>query len=147
MAIGGEMGSTAGGIKIIRLLILARLVQFAVRRNSVPSHAVIEPRLNGQRIEAQALTEVLTFTALFGATAFLSWIPFLWLGHDPLDSLFEIVSAMGTVGLSTGITRSELHPLLKAVLCLDMLAGRLEIIALLVLVDPRNWFGKRVETL
>lgn len=147
MAIGGEMGSTAGGIKIIRLLILARLAHFAIRSSGAPSHAVIEPRINGHRIDAGELSEVLTFTALFGAFVFLSWIPFLSLGYDPLDALFEIVSAMGTVGLSTGITRHELHPLLKSILCLDMLAGRLEIIALLVLMHPKTWFGKRVESL
>ncbi len=147
MTIGGEMGSTAGGLKIMRLLILARLVHFAIHSSGTPSHAVLEPRLDGQRIEARALTEVLTFASLFGAVVFVSWVPFASLGHDPLDSLFEIVSAMGTVGLSTGITGHDLHPLLKGILCLDMLAGRLEIIALLVLINPRTWLGKRVQSL
>lgn len=56
-----------------------------------------------------------------------------------------MVSATGTVGLSSGITRPELEPLLKAILCFDMLAGRLEILALLVILYPRNWFGRRRE--
>jgi trk system potassium uptake protein TrkH len=68
-------------------------------------------------------------------------------GHAPLDALFEVVSATGTVGLSTGITAPDLQPLLKGVLCLDMLLGRLEIIALLVLLYPRTWFGHRAESL
>ena len=62
-------------------------------------------------------------------------------------ALFEVVSATGTVGLSTGITAPDLHPVLKGVLCLDMLLGRLEIIALLVLLYPRTWFGHRAESL
>jgi trk system potassium uptake protein TrkH len=49
------------------------------------------------------------------------------------------------VGLSSGITRPGLEPLLKGVLCFDMLAGRLEIIAILVVLYPRNWFGRRKE--
>jgi trk system potassium uptake protein TrkH len=67
------------------------------------------------------------------------------MGHNPLDSLFEVVSAIGTVGLSSGITNPELHPFLKAVLCADMLLGRLEIFAWLILVFPGTWFGKRLE--
>jgi trk system potassium uptake protein TrkH len=64
-------------------------------------------------------------------------------GYDPLDALFEVVSATATVGLSTGISRPELETVLKGVLCFDMLAGRLEIIALLVILYPRNWVGRR----
>jgi len=67
------------------------------------------------------------------------------MGYDPLDALFEVVSATGTVGLSTGITGPELPPLLKGVLCADMLMGRLEILAWLVILYPRTWFGNRVE--
>jgi trk system potassium uptake protein TrkH len=76
-----------------------------------------------------------------------SWLVFVGYGHAPLDALFEVVSATGTVGLSTGITAPDLAPELKAVLCLDMLLGRLEIIAVLVLLYPRTWFGHRTESL
>jgi trk system potassium uptake protein TrkH len=79
--------------------------------------------------------------ALHALTILLSWFAFLAGGLDPLDSLFEVVSAIGTVGLSTGIAGPDLATPLKFVLCLDMLMGRLEILAVLVLVYPRNWFG------
>jgi trk system potassium uptake protein TrkH len=69
----------------------------------------------------------------------VSWLPFLVAGYPPLDALFEVVSAVGTVGLSTGITGQQLESGLKLVLGLDMLLGRLEIIALLVLVYPGTW--------
>jgi len=75
----------------------------------------------------------------------LSWLPFVYLGYDPLDALFEVTSACGTVGLSTGISRPELEPALKGLLCFDMLAGRLEIVALLVVLYPRSWIGRREE--
>ena len=55
------------------------------------------------------------------------------------------VSATGTVGLSAGITSPALPALLKGVLCIDMLMGRLEIIAWLVLIYPGTWFGRRME--
>ena len=78
-------------------------------------------------------------------TVLLSWLPFLVLGHAPMASLFEVVSAVGTVGLSAGVTGPDLHPLLKGILCIDMLMGRLEIIAWLVMLYPGTWFGRRME--
>jgi trk system potassium uptake protein TrkH len=76
----------------------------------------------------------------------VSWLPFVAMGHRPLDALFEVVSATATVGLSTGITDAGLPALLKGVLCADMLFGRLEIIAWLVLLFPGTWFGRRMES-
>ena len=75
----------------------------------------------------------------------LSWLPFVFMGYSPLDSLFEVVSAIGTAGLSAGITAPALPAFLKAVLCADMLLGRLEIFAWLILLSPGTWFGKRLE--
>lgn len=146
MAIGGEMGSTAGGIKVVRLLILLRVAQHLIRVTGASAHAVIEPRLDGHRIGGSEISAVLILFFLFIALTFLSWLPFVVFGHDPLDALFEVVSAMGTVGLSAGITQSDLSPLLKNILCIDMLAGRLEIVALLVLIHPKTWVGKRIES-
>ena len=57
------------------------------------------------------------------------------------------LAATATVGLSTGISHAHLHPVLKGILCFDMLAGRLEIIALLVLLYPGTWFGKKAESI
>ena len=81
---------------------------------------------------------------LFVVAALVSWLPFLASGHDPMNALFEVVSALGTVGLSTGVSSSHLDPGLKAVLCLDMLFGRLEFIAVLILFSPASWWGKRM---
>jgi trk system potassium uptake protein TrkH len=146
MLTGGSIGSTAGGIKLLRLLILLRLVQLTVRRATMPMHAVDEPRLAGQRLENDDLLRALVLVILFLTLVALSWLAFLAYGYDPLSALFEVVSASGTVGLSTGISRPELEPLLKGILCFDMLAGRLEIVALLVVLYPRNWLGRRGES-
>jgi len=146
MLVGGSAGSTAGGIKLVRLLIVLRLIQLAVRRVAMPPDAVAQPYLSGRRIDADEATRALVLVLLFAALVLLSWLPFLAAGYDPLDALFEVVSACGTVGLSTGIARPELEPLLKGILCFDMLAGRLEIVALLVVLRPATWFGRRGQT-
>ena len=141
---GGDIGSTAGGVKILRLLVLLRLLQFIIRTTGAPSHAVNEPWLGGRRLSQPEFVAVLSLLAMFILVILLSWLPFLALGYDPLDGLFEVVSATATTGLSAGIATPGLESALKGVLCLDMLAGRLEIVALLVLLYPGTWFGKRI---
>jgi len=143
MAVGGSVGSTAGGIKVLRALILLRVLQAMFTRMRLPKHAVYEPRLGGRHIERDEIGEAVTIVALFVGTVLVSWLAFVVAGYDPLDSLFEVTSATGTVGLSTGITAPDLPAALKLVLCADMLLGRLELIALFVLLSPRTWLRGR----
>ena len=139
MFLGGGVGSTAGGIKILRLLLLVRLLQVVILRSMLPRHAVVPLRLAGHSILREQLERVAAVVLLFLGVIIVSWLPFLVAGYEPLDALFEVVSATATVGLSTGITAPELGPWLKAVLCADMLLGRLEVLALLVTLYPRTW--------
>lgn len=145
MLSGGSVGSTAGGIKLLRLLIMVRVVSFMVRRTAMPSHAVADVRLAGRRLEVPEIQRALVVILLFLLTVLLSWLVMVVGGQPALDALFDVVSATGTVGLSTGVTGSELPTPLKLLLCLDMLAGRLEILALLVVLYPRTWLGRRIE--
>jgi len=143
MLIGGSVGSSAGGFKVLRLIVLFRTIQLMLRRTATPPHAVSELYLGEQKLAADDVNRALLLILLYIIIVGLSWLPFVAAGYDPLDSLFEVISACGTVGLSSGITRPELETFLKAILCFDMLAGRVEIIALLVVLYPRNWFGRR----
>jgi len=145
MFLGGGVGSTAGGIKILRLLILGQLLYIFLQRPGMPRQAVAEASLGRHRLETEEIQNALSIIFVFLASVGISWLIFVGMGHNPLDSLFEVVSAIGTVGLSTGISAPDLHPLLKGVLCADMLFGRLEIIAWLVLFYPRTWIGRRLE--
>jgi trk system potassium uptake protein TrkH len=145
MLIGGGSGSTAGGIKLLRLLVVLRLLQYFFRRTAMPPHAVAEPRLNGKVLAPIEVERVMLVMGLFIAMPALSWLAFLAYGYAPLDALFEVVSATGTVGLSTGISGPELETPLKLLLCFNMLLGRLEVLALLVLLYPRTWIGKRAS--
>jgi trk system potassium uptake protein TrkH len=145
MLVGGGVGSTAGGFKLLRLLIAASVLRLILLRTCLPKHAVIEPRLAGRRLENGEIHAALLLILLYVAVVALSWLPFVAMGYSPLDSLFEVVSATGTVGLSVGLTSATLPILLKGILCIDMLMGRLEIIAWLVMLYPGTWFGRRME--
>jgi len=145
MTVGGDVGSTAGGIKIFRLLVILRLLQLLFARACMPRHAVAEARIGGQSLGPDEIATAVSVVALFAATILISWFCFLAAGYDALDSLFDVVSAVGTVGLSTGVASPDLAAPLKIVLCLDMLMGRLEILAVLVLAYPRSWLGSRAR--
>jgi trk system potassium uptake protein len=139
MLTGAGIGSTAGGVKLLRVLILIRVLQLAILRLQVPRHAVIAPTLGKRDLDSHQIEHALLLLLLFPLVILLSWLPFLAAGYAPLNSLLDIISATATVGLSTGITTPALEPGLKVLLTLDMLAGRVEIIALLVLVYPGTW--------
>jgi trk system potassium uptake protein len=145
MAVGGGVGSTAGGFKILRLLMIISLLRVFLRRTCASTHAVVEPRIAGRRMEETAIQEALLIVLLFVSVILISWLPFVFMGYDPLDSLFEVVSATGTVGLSAGVVGAEMPMLLKGILCVDMLLGRLEILAWLVMVYPGTWIGRRLS--
>ncbi len=145
MLVGGGAGSTAGGFKLLRLLIAASVFRLILLRTCLSKHAVIEPRLAGRRMQDEEIQAALLLIVLFVAVVALSWLPFVAMGYSPLDSLFEVVSATGTVGLTVGLTSATLPPLLKGILCVDMLMGRLEIMAWLVMLYPGTWFGRRME--
>jgi trk system potassium uptake protein TrkH len=147
MTVGGSMGSTAGGIKVLRLLLFLRFAQTTIRRLRLPEHAMRQFRLANRRYEEPELLGALFYVLLFLVVVLVSWLAFVAAGHGTLDSLFEVTSAMGTVGLSTGLTQPGLDVPLKLVLVFDMLAGRLEILAVLVLAHPGLWLGRRVENL
>jgi trk system potassium uptake protein TrkH len=145
MAIGGGIGSTAGGFKILRLLIAVQVLRVMIRRASLSQHAFAAPRLGNQRLEETEIHEALLVILLFLGVIALSCLPFVAMGYPGLDSLFEIVSAIGTVGLSAGITSQELPGILKGVICFDMLLGRLEIVAWLVFINRKTWVGRRMS--
>lgn len=145
MLVGGGAGSTAGGFKIIRLLILGRLVLLMVQRAGMPRQAVSQARLNGRNLEVDEIRNALCLIMVFIIITSFSWLPFVAMEYRPLDALFEVVSAIGTVGLSAGVSGPDLPAILKGILCADMLLGRLEILAWLVLLYPRTWVGRRLE--
>ncbi|MGX6648669.1 TrkH family potassium uptake protein [Maricaulaceae bacterium MS644] len=140
MWIGGNSGSTAGGIKTFRVRTLIAMVRLTLQRTSLPPDAVTRLSVAGRLVRRDQLESVLTIAILSVATIFIAWIPFLVAGYGA-DSLFEVASAVTTTGLSIGIVGHELEPGLKAVLTVAMILGRVEFIALLIMIWPPTWVG------
>lgn len=143
MAVGGGIGSTAGGFKLLRLVILYCLLVRYIKQVSAPASAVIDIRVGERKLGRDEALDALLLIGLFGGAVLISWMPFLAYDFSPLPALFEVVSALGTVGLSSGVSAPDLPGPLKLVLCADMLLGRLELVAWLLIFYPRTWFGQR----
>lgn len=138
MYIGGNPGSTAGGVKTVTMFVLVGSSWSFLRGHG-------ELTLFGRRIAVQTVVKatVITFTAtmLIG----LAFLGLVWLEPSlpPLALAFETVSAFGTVGLSTGIT-AELSAGSKLIIILLMYLGRVGLLTFaLALVEKRSSRGIR----
>lgn len=145
MAIGGQAGSTAGGLKIFRVLILLKLLQVHLLRATVGRHAVLTPTVGGNRLEDADFRSAAGTVAMFALVVLAGWFAFLLYGHLPMAALFDVVSAAFTVGITAGTVGPDLETPLKLVLCALMLLGRLEVVAFLILFYPRTWVPSRTK--
>ena len=139
MWIGGGMGSTAGGIKILRVMVLFSIVYLVFIRFFLPREVVTPLSVGGRVIDSEQVQNLVTFLLLYLMVLIISAFVFMVHGYTMVDSIFETSSALGTVGLSAGITSPLLPLQLKLVLIVDMLLGRIEIIPLALLFFPRTW--------
>jgi len=139
MVLGGSAGSTAGGLKLFRLVLLLKLAHRLVIRALLPEEAKVPVKLQGVAVPDRELELAAGFFVLYMGWLGVSTL-LLGLAGFPLETaLFESASALGTVGLSAGVTSPELVWWAKLVLILDMWAGRLEILPVLVALHPGAW--------
>ncbi len=133
MTVGGFAGSTAGGIKLVRVGIIAKAIPWLSKKITYPLSAVLPFKFHGKAIQQEELTIISLFSFIYILILVLSTLIFSAMGYAPVDSLFVSASAEGTVGLTT--IDVALVPLAgKVVLMVCMLLGRLEILPFLVLV-------------
>ena len=143
MCIGGCSGSTAGGIKIMRLVILFTIVRLVFVRFFLPKEALTPLKVGGEVVEPDQVYHILTYVILYVLVIIISGFIFMLGGTGPGDAIFEVSSALGTVGLSTGITGPGMADPMKWTLIVDMILGRIEIIPLFILFLPRTWIRRK----
>ena len=146
MFLGGCAGSTAGGLKLSRIIILCKMARRELRRTLRP-RVVDVIKMDGHRLEEQTAHSVAVYFALYmlciGALLVaLSFSPF-----DMETNLFSTVSCFNNVGPAFGMAGpvgnySLYQPVLKLLLCAGMLLGRLEIYPMLLLFVPAAWRKK-----
>jgi len=149
MIIGGAAGSTAGGIKRYRGVLLSKGVSWRIKRAISTPRRVFVHKFGGKSLNKDDAMDLINEAAIIS----FMWVIILVVGILTIsviypapdvtlgDSIFEVCSAQGNVGLTTGITDLHMSPIAKTMLIFNMWIGRLEIIPIIVLL--KSMFGIR----
>jgi trk system potassium uptake protein TrkH len=143
MFIGGCVGSTAGGIKIIRILILLKAGKREIQKFARP-RAVMPITVGGKVLPEDVVRNVASFFFLYLLTFVVATILLSFTGLNTVTSSTAVATTMGTVGPGFGgvgpaHTFAFISPVGKIILSLCMWIGRLEIFACLILFLPGTY--------
>ena len=144
LSFGGCTGSTAGGIKMLRFVVLWEMLKSYIRQLVTP-HGVFQQRFNGRPVPADVPLSVVAFVAayllaLFGMTLILSAY-----GLDPMTSYSAVAACLGNVGPGLGAIVGPAGNFRSLpdgaiwVLSFAMILGRLELFTVLVLFTRHFW--------
>lgn len=153
MFVGGASGSTVGGIKMIRALLISKGLIWQINKSFISENTVKAVRFGNKKLNQdemnEAFTKAVTVAILFLILVLSSALAGYFLTGQQVSfaaCLFESASAQGTVGLSAGITDPSMSPILESIYIFQMWAGRLEIIPVLALLRALLW-GARPKLL
>ena len=143
MFVGGCTGSTAGGLKVARILLLAKVVDREFKRMVEP-RGVFAVRLGGAVIPEGTIQSLLNLIYLAFVVNFASCLFLAAMGVDVLTSIAAVAAAMFNIGPGLGgvgplDNYADLPALAKWVLSGCMIAGRLEFYTVLVILTPAFW--------
>lgn len=143
MFIGACAGSTGGGIKVCRFVILCKSIRQEIRKILHPN-VVTMVKINGKKVSNDTMRGINTF---FAAYIFILVMSVLIVSVDNFDFATSFSGVLTTINnVGPGISKvgpvENFHmfsPLSKLVFCFDMLVGRLEIFPYLLLLSPDLW--------
>lgn len=143
MVICGCAGSTCGGLKMGRFVILTKNLLNQFKKQTHP-HAVIPVRVNGQALSADIVQRVLAFAFIYIGIIVIACFLLMAVNIGFLESLGAVVSAVGNVGPGLGKcgpvgNYAWMPDFAKWVLSFVMMTGRLEIFTVLTLLLPGFW--------
>ncbi|GAB4425780.1 MAG: TrkH family potassium uptake protein [Anaerolineae bacterium] len=143
MFIGGSAGSTGGGMKVIRVYLLVKVMLNEITHLIHP-HAVIPVRANNQVVPSTVTKNVLAFFVLSILTFSAGTLVMASLGLDLLTALGATAATLWNIGPGLGdVGPTDNYAFIPAagkwVLSLLMLMGRLEIFTVAVLLSPAYW--------
>jgi trk system potassium uptake protein TrkH len=148
MTIGGGIGSTAGGLKLIRAAILAKSVVWVTRKSTLSERAIVPLKIGRRVFKEKEIINIAVFFFTYIIIMILGAVVLAAYNYNTVDALFVSSSAIGTVGLST-LDITTLPTIAKIILIIEMVAGRLEIFPLIALIQyiqkKTNLYQKKVE--
>jgi trk system potassium uptake protein TrkH len=147
MFVGGCAGSAAGGPKIVRHLLMARLTLRELKRTLHP-RAIIPVKLGGRVVPEDTLRDVQVFMLFYMLTFALGTALVVAFGADLMTGITASIACLGNIGPGYGdvgpmASFAPLHPVSKIVLILEMWIGRLEVMTVLVFLRLEPWRSAR----
>jgi trk system potassium uptake protein TrkH len=139
--IGGCVGSTAGGIRVIRIILLYKQAIREIHRLIHPN-AVIAVKISDKKVSDNVAEAVLGFTLLYMASYVFLSILLMATGVDIVTAFSAVATTLNMVGPGLGQVAVTCETISDAglwILSFAMLLGRLEIFTLLVLITPAFW--------
>ncbi len=139
--IGGCAGSTGGGIKVIRVLLLIKQGQREIIRLIHPN-AQVTVKVGKQPVKNSIIDAVWGFFAAYVALFALMMLILMFNGLDQITAFSAVAATINNLGPGLGevsANYASLSEFNKLLLCFSMLLGRLEIFTLLVLLTPAFW--------
>ena len=149
MFVGGCAGSTAGGLKVTRIVTLAKAAVMDMRKMLHPN-AVINVRMEGRALPEKQVRGVQAYLSIYILILCGSWLLLSLAGFDELTTFTSVVTCINNVGPGLNMVGptgnfSFFAPWAKLLLSFDMLAGRLELFPMLLLFAPSIWRGSHVR--
>ena len=143
MFTGACAGSTAGGIKISRILILCKSLKRELKRLAHPNHVSVV-KMDGQGVEERVVSAAGSFLTAYLLVLLVGALVVSWDNFGFQESFAASLTCISNVGPGLGILGpmenfSILSPLSKVVLSVEMLMGRLELMPLLALLLRSTW--------
>lgn len=138
---GGCAGSTGGGLKAMRLLLIFRQGMRELKQLLHPN-AVIPLKLDARRVQPSVVSAVWSFYAVYMVSLVSIMLLMLATGLDFTSAFSATTAAMNNLGPGLGSVAanySSVGEIGKIILCIAMLLGRLEVFTLLVLFTPAFW--------
>ncbi len=139
--IGACVGSTGGGIKVVRVLIMFRLGMKEIKKFIHPS-AQVNVKLNQSSVSEQTLVSVLGFFSLYTIAFILILTMLMFTGLDQVSSFSATAATMNNLGPALGTVAdnySALGDTAKWILSFSMLIGRLEVLTIIALFHKAFW--------
>lgn len=141
MIFGACAGSTAGGFKISRLVIILKSIKRDIRRFLKPN-SVKTLRLDGEPLQEETIKSSLGYLSIYSVIIVLSMLVLSFEGKDFVTTVTSVISCFNNIGPGLGEAFSSFSGFSyfsKLFLSFVMLFGRLEIIPMMILLSPSTW--------
>lgn len=143
MLLGGNSGSTAGGIKTIRHIFFIKNILYEIKRTLNP-HSIYSIFIDNKEVKSDTMHSIFGFLSLFFLTIFVTMAYLYARGYDEMSSLSTAISVVGNIGPGFGLTGpSENYAFFswydKLILSISMIIGRLECYTVFILFSMTFW--------